>query len=277
MIQPDDQTSALERSDVTERVDGDGTDGKSASGPSGEGTEGTSSERLTRRSIRSFVIRNGRLTAAQGDALERLLPRHGLPFAETPLEPELVFGRRAPLWLEIGFGNGDALLEMASARPDVDFLGCEVHAPGVGHALIGIEARGLENVRVIQHDAMEVLERMLAPAALERVLLFFPDPWHKKRHHKRRIVQRDFLDAVARALAPGGLLHCATDWADYATWMLEHLEGDPRFANRAGPGQVSSRPEWRTLTRFERRGERLGHEVADLIYTRLEDSAPEGG
>ena len=227
--------------------------------------------RLTRRSIRSFVIRNGRLTGAQGEALERLLPRFGLPFVEEPLEPEAVFGRRAPLHLEIGFGNGDALVDMAGARPDVDFIGCEVHAPGVGHALIALEERGLENVRIVQHDAMEVLERMLAPAALDRVLLFFPDPWHKKRHHKRRIVQREFLDAVARALAPGGLLHCATDWADYATWMLEHIEPDTRFENVAGAGRTSPRPAWRTSTRFERRGERLGHEVADLLYTRRRD------
>jgi len=227
--------------------------------------------RLTRRSIRSFVIRNGRLTGAQGEALERLLPRFGLPFSERAIVPAEVFGRQAPLWLEIGFGNGDALLDMAAARPDVDFLGCEVHAPGVGHALLGVEERGLSNVRVIQHDAMEVLERMLAPAALERVLLFFPDPWHKKRHHKRRIVQQEFLDAVARALAPDGLLHCATDWADYAQWMLEQIEPDARFANVAGPGQVSPRPAWRTSTRFERRGERLGHEVADLLYTRRRD------
>lgn len=227
--------------------------------------------RMTRRSIRSFVIRNGRLTGAQGEALERLLPTFGLPFVETPIDPEAVFGRRASLWLEIGFGNGDALVAMAAARPDVDFIGCEVHAPGVGHALIGIESQGLSNVRIIQHDAMEVLERMLAPASLTRVLLFFPDPWHKKRHHKRRIVQREFLDTVARALATGGVLHCATDWADYATWMLEHLEPDRRFRNLAGPGRLSPRPAWRTSTRFERRGERLGHEVADLLHERLPD------
>ena len=164
--------------------------------PAGEASE----RRLTNRSIRSFVIRNGRLTAAQADALERLSPRYVLPFDTKSVHARQVFGRRAPLWLEIGFGNGDALLDMAAARPEVDFIGCEVHAPGVGHALRGIETRALDNVRIVQHDALEVLEHMVAPASLDRVLLFFPDPWHKKRHHKRRIVQDDFLGAVARAL-----------------------------------------------------------------------------
>jgi len=226
-------------------------------------------ERLTERSIRSFVIRGGRLTAAQGEALERLMPRYGLPFAEKPIDPLEAFGRRAPLWLEVGFGNGEALIDMAHHHPDTDFLGCEVHAPGVGHALIALERHGLTNVRVIQHDALEVLDRMIAPGALARVLLFFPDPWHKKRHHKRRIVQGDFLEAVATALAPGGTLHCATDWREYADWMIEHVEADGRFVNEAGAGRVSPRPSSRTLTRFERRGARLGHEVADLLYTRL--------
>ena len=201
------------------------------------------------------------------------MPVHGLPYTEKPLEPRALFGRTAPLWLEIGFGNGDALVEMARGHPDVDFIGCEVHAPGVGHALLGIEEHGLDNVRIVQHDAMEVLERMFAPATLARVLLFFPDPWHKKRHHKRRIVQPDFLDAVARTLAPEGLLHCATDWRDYAEWMLERIEADERFENVAGPGRASPRPAWRTLTRFERRGERLGHAVTDLLYLRRPEAA----
>jgi len=229
------------------------------------------SDRLTTRSVRSFVIRNGRLTKAQGDALDRLAPKYCLPYQDNIVDTRETFGRQAPLWLEIGFGNGDALLYMAKAYPDADLIGCEVHAPGVGHALIGIEQRGLENVRIVQHDAMEVLEHMLAPASVQRVLLFFPDPWHKKRHHKRRIVQRDFLDACARVMVPDGLLHCATDWADYADWMQEHIEADERFENVAGPGQKSPRPDWRTLTRFEVRGTRLGHEVTDLLYTRRRD------
>lgn len=231
----------------------------------------TPAERLTRRSIRSFVIRNGRLTSAQNDALEQLAPQFCLPYQDMPIDAATVFGRTAPLWLEIGFGNGDALLDMAEAHPEVDLIGCEVHAPGVGHALIGIEKRGLSNVRIVQHDAMEVMQAMLAADALTRALLFFPDPWHKKRHHKRRIVQREFLDAVAHVLAVDGLLHCATDWADYADWMFDHLEADTRFTNLAGPRLASPRPAWRTVTRFEQRGTRLGHEVTDLLYSLRRD------
>ena len=260
-----------ERGEDSTRPAADATTAEHPDTVEAEGRATRSNERLTHRSVRSFVIRGGRLTGAQGEALERLLPRYGLPFTDAPLVPERVFGRRAPLWLEIGFGDGEALLDMAAARPEVDFLGCEVHAPGVGRALLGIERLGLENVRVVQHDVMEVLASMLPPASLERVLLFFPDPWHKKRHHKRRLVRREFLDAVARSLAPGGILHCATDWRDYAEWMLERIEPDPRFDNLAGPGRSSPRPEWRTLTRFERRGERLGHEVTDLLYRRRPD------
>lgn len=214
------------------------------------------------------MVRNGRTTAAQTDALERLLPVYGIPYSDTPLDLPDVFGRQSPAWLEIGFGNGDVLLDMADNHPDTNVLGVEVHESGIGHALIGIEARELLNVRLVQHDAMEVMENMLAPACLDRILLLFPDPWHKKRHHKRRIVQADFLDAVARTLKPGGVLHCATDWADYGEWMIEHLEQDDRFTNMAGPGMPSPRPEWRPVTRFERRGHRLGHDVVDLLYTR---------
>jgi len=224
--------------------------------------------RLTKRSIRSFVIRNGRLTAAQNHALDNLLPQFGIPFQTSPLVPEKHFGRKADLWLEIGFGNGEALLNVAEANPSINFLGVEVHAPGIGHALIGIEQRALSNVRIIQHDAMEVLEHMLSPASLSRVLLLFPDPWHKKRHHKRRIVQTDFLDTVATSLRHNGVLHCATDWEDYALWIQSMLDSDPRFSNAAGTKQFAERPDYRCLTRFERRGQRLGHSVYDLLYTR---------
>lgn len=225
-------------------------------------------ERLTRRSIRSFVIRNGRTTAAQSDALKRLGPRYGIPYTEQAVDLNALFERSAPTWLEIGFGNGDVLLNMASNHPDVNVVGVEVHESGIGHALIGLEEQAIDNIRYVQHDAMEVLENMLMPQSLDQVLLLFPDPWHKKKHHKRRIVQQDFLDAVARTLKPGGILHCATDWADYAQWMIERLEADERFTNRAGPGSASPRPEWRPVTRFEKRGHRLGHEVVDLLYTR---------
>ena len=214
------------------------------------------------------MVRNGRITAAQADALERLLPRFGLPYSDNTIDLADAFGRQAPTWLEIGFGNGDVLLNMGSTHPDTNIIGAEVHQSGIGHALIGIEAGELDNVRLIQHDAMEIMENMLPPGSLDKVLLLFPDPWHKKRHHKRRIVQADFLNAVAHTLKPGGILHCATDWAEYGEWMVEHLEQDERFENMAGPGQPSPRPEWRPVTRFERRGHRLGHDVTDLLYRR---------
>ena len=228
-----------------------------------------SSARLTSRSIRSFVIRNGRTTSAQSDAIERLLPQFGIPYAEYPITLDAVFSRTAPTWLEIGFGNGDVLISAASAQPETNVLGVEVHTAGVGHALLGIEQHQLSNVRIIQHDAVEVLESMLPAASIDKVLLLFPDPWHKKRHHKRRIVQRDFLNGVARVLRKQGVLHCATDWAEYGQWMLEHLEADTRFSNLAGPGLSSPRPDWRPLTRFEQRGHRLGHEVVDLLYKKV--------
>lgn len=227
-----------------------------------------SDSRLTSRSIRSFVIRTGRLTAAQASAVERLMPTLGLPYTTTPIDPARVYGRNAPLWLEIGFGNGDALRHMARTYPHVNFLGVEVHTPGIGHLLLGLEEEGLTNVRIVQHDAMEVLEHMLAVAAVARVLLYFPDPWRKKRHFKRRIVQPDFIAAVERVLEDGGLLHCATDWADYAEWMVEHLNAAACLENLSPDGDYVARPEWRAHTRFERRGERLGHDVRDLLLRR---------
>ena len=232
-------------------------------------TDTPSAERLTRRSIRSFVVRNGRTTSAQTDALQRLLPQFGLTYSDNPISLHTAFNREAPVWMEIGFGNGDVLVNMGTNNPEANILGAEVHESGIGHALIGVEQNALTNVRLVQHDAMEILENMLEPASLDKVLLLFPDPWHKKRHHKRRIVQQDFLDAVARTLKPGGILHCATDWAEYGEWMIERLEKDTRFKNCAGPAQGSPRPEWRPVTRFEKRGHRLGHDVIDLLYTRL--------
>ncbi|MDB4222499.1 tRNA (guanosine(46)-N7)-methyltransferase TrmB [Granulosicoccus sp.] len=231
-------------------------------------SEPLSEDRLTRRSIRSFVVRNGRTTAAQTDALHRLLPKFGLKFSDNTIDLAEAFGRNGPVWIEIGFGNGDVLLSMGVSNPDTNIIGAEVHESGIGHALIGIEQNELTNVRLVQHDAMEILENMLEPASLDKVLLLFPDPWHKKRHHKRRIVQQDFLNAVARTLKPGGILHCATDWAEYGEWMIERLEQDDRFTNCAGAGQGSERPAWRPVTRFEKRGHRLGHDVIDLLYRR---------
>ncbi len=218
-----------------------------------------------RRSIRSYVLRAGRITEAQKRALAELLPRFGIPFAPAPVDLDAVFGRRAPRVLEIGFGSGDTLVELAAQRPEADFVGAEVHPPGIGHCLLEIEARGVANVRIVAHDAVEVLERMIAPGALDEVLLYFPDPWPKKRHHKRRIVQPAFAALVADRLKPGGFFRLATDWEPYAARMLEVLNASPAFANAAADGGCIERPE-RGATRFERRGRRLGHRVFDLEF-----------
>jgi tRNA (guanine-N7-)-methyltransferase len=217
------------------------------------------------RGVRSYVLRAGRITAAQKRALAELLPKHGIPFSPAVLDLDAVFGRRAPRVLEIGFGNGDTLVELAARHPERDFIGAEVHPPGVGHCLLAIEARGLPNVRVVAHDAVEVLAEQLAPASLDEVLLLFPDPWPKKRHHKRRIVQPEFVALVASRLRPGGRFRLATDWEPYASWMLEVIGASPDFANAAPGGGCMPRPE-RGATRFETRGRRLGHEVFDLEF-----------
>ena len=229
-----------------------------------QGVTGT----LTSRSIRSFVIRNGRLTEAQQQALDNVLPVYGIPFTEHRVNFDEVFERVAPTWLEIGFGNGDALLHLAEQHPQINVVGVEVHAPGVGHALLGIQSRQLKNVRIIQHDAMEVLQHMVAPQSLARVMLFFPDPWHKKRHHKRRIVQDEFVEMAGSRLQPDGLLHCATDVSGYAQWMLEHLQRAKHLVNESTTDDFVEQPIWRINTRFERRGQRLGHEVFDLLFRR---------
>ncbi len=215
------------------------------------------------------------MTPSQRRALETLLPRFGVPPGDTPLDLAALFGRRAPVTLEIGFGMGDALLEMAAAAPERDFLGVEVHRPGIGRLLAGLEARGLGNVRVIEDDAVRVLERRLGDDVLDRLLLLFPDPWPKKRHRKRRLLQPPFVELAARRLAVGGMFHAATDWAPYAEQMLEVLEASDRFENCAGPGCYAARPAYRPLTRFERRGVALGHAVFDLLFRRCA-GAPEG-
>ena len=220
-----------------------------------------------RQPIRSYVLRAGRMTAAQKRAIDELLPRYGIPYAPLPLDLDRVFGRIAPRVLEIGFGNGDALVELAAQSPGRDFIGAEVHPPGVGHCLLEIDARQLANVRVIAHDAVEVLAHQLAPASLDEVVLYFPDPWPKKRHHKRRIVQPAFVALVADRLKPGGRFRLATDWEPYAAWMQEVLRASPGFVNAAAEGGCIERPE-RAATRFENRGRRLGHRVFDLEYRR---------
>jgi tRNA (guanine-N7-)-methyltransferase len=224
---------------------------------------------VPRQTIRSYVLRGGRITRAQRRALDELLPRLGIPYAAAPLDLDRAFGRRAPRALEIGFGNGDTLVALAAAAPEKDFIGVEVHPPGVGHCLLAVETAGLTNVRVIAHDAVEVLPNMIPPASLDEVLLYFPDPWPKKRHHKRRIVQPDFAALVASRLKPGGLFKLATDWEPYAAWMLEVLNASPDLRNAAPDSGCVDRPE-RAATRFERRGRRLGHAVFDLEYRRRE-------
>lgn len=218
------------------------------------------------RGIRSFVLRQGRLTKAQVEALVTLFPVYGIPAGDGMLDLPSVFGRAAPVTLEIGFGDGESLLQMAQAAPERDFLGIEVHKPGVGHLLRRVEGCGLQNVRVMDTDAVEVLRWRIPAQSLQRVLLFFPDPWHKKKHHKRRIVQPEFVALVASRLQPGGIFHLATDWQPYAEHMVEVLEACPAFTNLASDSPYSPRPPERPPTKFEQRGLRLGHGVWDLLY-----------
>lgn len=220
------------------------------------------------RSIRSYVIRAGRMTPAQRRALEELWPRYGVEFAPATLQLEHLFGRTAPCILEIGFGNGDHLLERALAEPDANFLGVEVHPPGVGHLLISAARAGVSNLRIIAHDAVAVLQQQIAHSALAEVQLLFPDPWPKSRHHKRRIVQPEFVACVAARLCPGGQFHLATDWEPYADDMLTVLRGCPQLNNASAEGGFIEQAAARTATRFERRGTRLGHRVRELLFVR---------
>jgi len=219
-----------------------------------------------RRPVRSFVLRQGRMSPAQQRALDELLPRHGLPFARALLDWRQVFGRAAPVVLEIGFGMGATTAEIAAAHPERDFVGIEVHAPGVGSLLRELDRRALANVRVIRHDAVEVVDAMIPPGSLAGIHVFFPDPWPKKRHHKRRLLKPDFVHALALRLAPGGYLHIATDWSDYAEEMLATLGVERLLANTVEG--FAPRPESRPQTKFERRGTRLGHPVFDLVFSR---------
>jgi len=220
------------------------------------------------RSVRSFVLRAGRATAGQQRALTQLWPKYGVEFSSTALDLPTLFGRAAPRMLEIGFGAGEALLEFASAHPEIDCIGVEVHRPGVGRLLLGAEAATLSNLRVICHDAVEVLQHQLPPASIALVHIFFPDPWPKKRHHKRRLIQPAFVELLATVIAPGGTLRLATDWEPYAQHMREVIDASSAFANIAADAGFVARSAERTLTRFERRGQRLGHGVWDLEYRR---------
>ncbi|WP_298236116.1 tRNA (guanosine(46)-N7)-methyltransferase TrmB [uncultured Azohydromonas sp.] len=216
------------------------------------------------RAIRSYVLRAGRMGTGQQRALSELGPRFVLPYQDTPLDPSAVFGRQAPLVLEIGFGMGDATAQIAAKLPDHDFIGVEVHTPGVGALLKRIGEQELTNLRIVQHDAVPVLEHMVAPASLAGVHVFFPDPWHKKKHNKRRLIQSPFVAKLVTRLAPGGYLHCATDWQPYAEQMLEVLSAEPALCNTAEG--YAPRPDYRPLTKFEARGLRLGHGVWDLVF-----------
>jgi tRNA (guanine-N7-)-methyltransferase len=223
----------------------------------------------THRPIRSFVLRAGRMTSGQARALEELWPRYGVEYSPAALSLDALFGRRAPRTLEIGFGNGEHLAALAAAHPQRDYFGIEVHRPGMGHLLMLAQTHHLENLRASAHDAVEVLREQIPPAALDEVLVLFPDPWHKKRHRKRRLIQPPFVELIASRLAPGGVLKLATDWEPYALQMLEVLSGaSHRFVNLSPTGDWMPRPEERAPTRFEKRGARLGHGVWDLAFQR---------
>ena len=219
------------------------------------------------RGIKSYVLRAGRMGSGQVRALAELAPRYVLPFSTVPFDAAQAFGRHAPLVVEIGFGMGQATAAIAAARRGDDFLGIEVHEPGVGALLQRIDEQQLANLRIVQHDAVEVLRDMIAPSTLAAVHVFFPDPWPKKRHWKRRLIQPPFVALLASRLATGGTLHCATDWQPYAEQMLEVLSAEPLLQNTA-PG-YAPRPNYRPLTKFENRGLALGHGVWDLVFTKL--------
>ena len=220
-----------------------------------------------KRAIRSYVLRQGRITAGQERAFADHWPRYGLEVDDAlRLDAPALFNDARDLILEIGFGNGDSLVQMAAAAPEAGYIGIEVHRPGVGHAMLAAAAANLDNLRLIRHDAVAILRDHVADGTLARVQIYFPDPWPKARHHKRRIVQQPFTDLIWRKLRAGGEIHCATDWAAYAEWMRDVFAGDPKWHNLGNADGYAPRPEWRPQTKFERRGERLGHGVWDLRY-----------
>jgi tRNA (guanine-N7-)-methyltransferase len=221
---------------------------------------------LPHRPIRSYVLRQGRFSQGQQRAYAELLPRFGIPYREEAIDFPAAFGRKAPVVAEIGFGMGETTARIAADNPANDYLAIEVHAPGVGSLLKQLDAGAISNVRIVAHDAVEVMRHMIAPGSLAAIHVFFPDPWPKKRHHKRRLLQPEFAALAAARLAPGGLLHVATDWQEYADHVLEVLSATPALRN-ATDG-FAPRPPWRPETKFERRGRRLGHGVWDLLFTR---------
>ncbi|MEH3086476.1 MAG: tRNA (guanosine(46)-N7)-methyltransferase TrmB [Xylophilus ampelinus] len=219
------------------------------------------------KAIKSYVLRAGRTTTGQAKAFVDFGDRFLVPFADGPADLDALFGRSAPTVLEIGFGMGEATAHIAALLPDTDFLCCEVHQPGVGALLKRIGEQDLQNIRIVRHDAVEVVDRMIRPDSLDGIHVFFPDPWHKKRHHKRRLLQGPLVARLAARLRPGGYLHCATDWQPYAEQMLEVLGAEPLLRNTAR--DYAPRPSYRPLTKFENRGIRLGHGVWDLVFRRI--------
>lgn len=218
------------------------------------------------RAIRSYVLRQGRVSNAQRRAYDALLPQFGVPYSPGILDVQALYGRAAPRILEIGFGMGETTAEIAAAHPENDYLALEVHTPGVGSLLKLIAGRELTNLRIVQHDAVEVLDHMIAPATFDGVHIFFPDPWPKKRHHKRRLIQPGFVGLLASRVKPGGYVHAATDWEEYAGQILEVFSGEPALHNTAAA--YAPRPDYRPLTKFEQRGLRLGHGVWDIVFRR---------
>ena len=225
-------------------------------------------EKFTHR-IRSFVKREGRLTKGQAAAVKRQWPVMGLEHQRAEVDFNQSFGRPAPLVLEIGFGMGHSLVEMAKNDPASNYVGIEVHGPGVGACLMEAEAQGISNLRVVQHDAVEILEDCIADNSLSKVQIFFPDPWHKKRHHKRRLIRPDFVQLLQQKLQPGGILHLATDWENYAEHMLEVMHSEDGWKNLSSSNDYVPRPDARPLTKFEKRGHRLGHGVWDMQFQKL--------
>ena len=222
---------------------------------------------LSKRHIRSYVLRQGRVSPAQQRAVETLLPRFGIPYAAQPLDLNLVSGRDAPKILEIGFGMGDSTATIALAHPENDYIALEVHTPGVGNLLKLIDAQQIPNIRIIQHDAVEVLRDMIGTNTLDGVHIFFPDPWHKARHNKRRLIQAPFIAQLVQTLKPGGYIHAATDWQDYAEQILSVLSAEHLLQNTAI--EYAPRPAYRPLTKFEQRGLKLGHGVWDIVFRRI--------
>jgi tRNA (guanine-N7-)-methyltransferase len=223
-----------------------------------------------RRAVRSYVLRAGRVTEGQKRALEELWPVYGVEPGSSVLDFTELFGNDHPVIMEIGFGNGEATWQMAKAQPRENYLGVEVHRPGVGRLLLKIEEHSLKNIRIACEDAVELLRTRVPAASLHGIRIYFPDPWPKKRHHKRRMIQPPFLSLLAGRMKPGGVLHLATDWEPYAEHMLEVMQAAPEFENLSPGGGFSPKPDWRPPTKYEQRGKRLGHRVADLVYRRTE-------